>query len=293
MKQLALAVLMVLIAVPLQAQTVIRHLGGESVNDARNDYFLAMLTLALEKTAGQGEWQLKPAENAVPQSLALQNLSEDKDIDVVWSMTSIDREKQNRAIRIPLMKGLMGYRLLIIRTEDQQWFRRLQTLDELRELRAGQGHDWPDIEILRANGLPVEGEADYDSLFQQLQQGQFDYLPRAINEPWQELAARPELGLMVEEGLLLYYPTAEYFFVNKKNTVLAERLEQGLLHAIADGSFDKLFRQHPINANAFGQANLLSRRVIRLDNPLLPKDTPFTDKHLWWPAIKSPAPSKR
>lgn len=292
MKRLTLALLMLLITVPLQAQTVIRHLSGESVNDSRNDYFLALLTLALEKTAEQGEWQLEPAQDAIPQSLALQHLSNNEGIDVVWSMTSIEREKQNHAIRIPLMKGLMGYRLLIIRAEDQQWFRRLQTLDELRELRAGQGHDWPDIKILRANGLPVEGEADYDNLFTQLEQGQFDYLPRAINEPWQELAARPDLGLMVEEGLLLYYPTAEYFFVNKKNTALAERLEQGLLRAIEDGSFDKLFRQHPINANAFGQANLLGRRVIRLDNPLLPKDTPFADKHLWWPAAKGPMPTK-
>ncbi|MEE4249168.1 MAG: hypothetical protein V2I38_01110 [Alcanivoracaceae bacterium] len=275
--------LLMLFASPLSAEMVIRHLGGESANDARNEYFIAVLTLALEKTAEQGDWRLEPAEHAVPQSTALQSLSNNEDIEVVWSMTSIEREQQNRAIRIPLMKGLMGYRLLIIRSEDQQWFRRLQTIDELRELRAGQGDDWPDTRILRANGLPVEGEEDYESLFSLLQQGRFDYLPRAINEPWEELAARPDMGLMVEEGLLLYYPTAEYFFVNKENTVLAERLEKGLRLAIKDGSFDKLFREHPVNANAFGKANLLRRRVIHLENPLLPADTPFADKQLWWP----------
>ena len=278
--------LLMLLASPLSAEMVIRHLSGESALDARNEYFLAMLELALEKTADQGDWTLQPADQVVPQSLALQRLSNNDGIDVVWSMTSIEREKQNRAIRIPLMKGLMGYRLLIIRAEDQQWFRRLQTIDELRELRAGQGHDWPDTEILRANGLAVEGEEEYDSLFSLLQQGRFDYLPRAINEPWEELAARPNMDLMVEQGLLLYYPTAEYFFVNRQNTVLAERLEKGLRLAIEDGSFDKLFREHPINANAFGKANLLRRRIIRLDNPLLPKDTPFADKQLWWPGAK-------
>jgi hypothetical protein len=275
--------LLMLLATPLSAEMVIRHLSGESALDTRNEYFLAVLNLALEKTASEGIWRLEPAEDVTPQSLALQRLSNNDGIEVVWSMTSIEREKQNRAIRIPLMKGLMGYRLLIIRAEDQQWFRRLQTVDELRELRAGQGHDWPDTEILRANGLSVEGAEDYDSLFSLLQQGRFDYLPRAINEPWEELAARPDMGLMVEEGLLLYYPTAEYFFVNPKNTALAGRLERGLRQAIEDGSFDKLFREHPINANAFGKANLLRRRVIRLDNPLLPIDTPFADKQLWWP----------
>jgi len=259
-----IAALLILITLPLHADTVVRHLRGEVPDDTRNAYFLAVLKLALEKTADQGGFQLKPATDA------LQRLSDGEGIDVVWSMTSIEREKQNRPIRIPLLKGLMGYRLLIIRAEDQSWFRRVQTIDQLRELRAGQGHDWPDTEILRANGLAVEATVDYDSLFRMLQLGRFDYLPRAINEPWEELGVREGRGLAVEEGLMLYYPTAEYFFVRRNNNALAERIELGLHRALADGSFDKLFREHPVNANAFGKANILKRRIIRLDNPLLP-----------------------
>lgn len=282
MKRL-LAALVLVIAVPLQAETVIRHLHSDTPDDSRNDYFMAMLKLALEKTPEDGPWSLQPAEESMSQSRALQRLSEGDGIDVMWSVTSRAREQQNRAIRIPLLKGLMGYRLLLIRAEDQPWFRRVQTLDQLRELRAGQGHDWPDTEILRANGLSVESSADYNSLFRMLKQGRFDYLPRAINEPWAELEARPDEGLAVEEELLLYYPTAEYFFVNPDNEALADRLERGLRRAIEDGSFDRLFREHPVNANAFGRAGILKRRVIRLDNPLLPEQTPFSETHLWWP----------
>lgn len=279
----ALAVLLMLLSAPLLAATEIRHLRGESASDPRNDYFLAVLKLALAKTSDEGPWTLVPADEVMPQSRALQRLSEGDGIDVVWSVTSRAREQQNRAVRIPLLKGLMGYRLLIIRAEDQPWFRRVHTLDQLRELRAGQGHDWPDTEILRANGLAVEASADYTSLFRMLQQGRFDYLPRAINEPWAELATQPSEGLKVEDGLLLHYPTAEYFFVHPDNTALAQRLERGLRRAIEDGSFDRLFREHPVNANAFGKAGILQRRVIRLDNPLLPDDTPFADTELWWP----------
>lgn len=281
------AALLMLITLPLHADTVIRHLRGEVPDDTRNAYFLSVLQLALEKTADQGDVALQPAAEAMPQSRALQKLSDNDGIDVVWSMTSIEREKQNRPIRIPLLKGLMGYRLLIIRAEDQSWFRRVQTIDQLRELRAGQGHDWPDTDILRANGLAVEGTVDYDSLFRMLQLGRFDYLPRAINEPWEELALRPGRGLAVEEGLMLYYPTAEYFFVHRDNNVLADRIELGLRRALADGSFDKLFREHPVNANAFGKANILKRRIIRLDNPLLPPETPFDQAELWWAPIRS------
>ncbi len=281
-----IAALLMLITLPLQADTVIRHLRGEVPDDTRNSYFLAMLELALEKTADQGEWQLQPAEEAMAQSRALQKLSEGDGIDVVWSMTSIEREKQNRPIRIPLLKGLMGYRLLIIRAEDQSWFRRVQTIDQLRELRAGQGHDWPDTRILRANGLAVEATVDYDSLFRMLQLGRFDYLPRAINEPWAELALRPDRGLAVEKGLMLHYPTAEYFFVNRDNVALAERIELGLRRALADGSFDRLFREHPVNASAFSKADILKRRIIHLDNPLLPPETPFDQEELWWAPLR-------
>lgn len=286
MKRFVTALLM-LITLPLHANTVIRHLSGEIPDDTRNAYFLAVLQLALEKTPDQGSFQLQPATETMTQSRALQRLSDGEGIDVVWSMTSIAREKQNRPIRIPLLKGLMGYRLLIIRAEDQPWFRRVQTIDQLRELRAGQGHDWPDTEILRANGLAVEATVDYDSLFRMLQLGRFDYLPRAINEPWEELALRPDLGLAVEQGLMLYYPTAEYFFVRRDNNALAERIELGLHRAIADGSFDKLFREHPVNANAFGKANILERRIIRLNNPLLPPETPFDQAELWWAPLRS------
>lgn len=281
------AALLMLITLPLHADTVIRHLRGEVPDDTRNAYFLAVLQLALEKTADQGDFELQPAAEAMPQSRALQRLSDGEGIDVVWSMTSIAREKQNRPIRIPLLKGLMGYRLLIIRAEDQSWFRRVHTIDQLRELRAGQGHDWPDTEILRANGLAVESTVDYDGLFRMLQLGRFDYLPRAINEPWEELALRPGRGLAVEEGLMLYYPTAEYFFVHRDNDALADRIELGLRRALADGSFDKLFHEHPVNANAFGKANILKRRIIRLDNPLLPPETPFDQATLWWAPLRS------
>lgn len=287
MIRLALLLLAVVATPLLAGETTIRHIRGESGQDARNDYFLAVLTLALEKTADEGPWKLEPIDEVMPQGRALQHLSEGRDLDVVWSMTSIAREQQNRAVRIPLMKGLMGYRLLIIRDEDQVWFQRLAGIDQLRELRAGQGHDWPDTDILRSNGLAVDTAADYDSLFRMLQQGRFDYLPRAINEPWQEVAARADLGLAVENSLLLYYPTAEYFFVRPDNNALADRLERGLRRAIDDGSFDTLFREHPVNAEAFGKANILKRKVIRLTNPLLPKETPFSDPALWWPPVKS------
>lgn len=263
--------------------TVIRHPKSLTEWDQRNDYFVALLRLALDKTKAQyGDYLLDDSAQPMTQSRAIALLSVGEEVDVLWSMTSRLRETQMLPVRIPLLKGLMGYRLFIIRGEDKMWFKDITSIDQLRELRAGQGHDWPDAEILRSNGLHVETSVEYENLFRMLHAGRFDFLPRAINEPWQEVQARSDLGLDVEADLLLYYPTANYFFVNKGNFALAERLRIGLESAIADGSFEKLLLNHPINAYALKHAHLHKRRMLKLVNPLLPSDTPLQRKELWW-----------
>ena len=67
-----------------------------------------------------------------------------------------------------------------------------------------------------------------------------------MNEPWDELKARPKLlNLVIEPNLMLVYPAPIYFCKQKKNAKLARRIKKGLDLAIEDGSFDKLFYDHP------------------------------------------------
>lgn len=49
---------------------------------------------------------------------------------------------------------------------------------------------------------------------------------------------------------------------------------------IKDGSFDALFVKN--NQNNIDAINLKARRVIRLDNPLLPQSVPVERKELWY-----------
>ncbi len=51
--------------------------------------------------------------------------------------------------------------------------------------------------------------------------------------------------LVVEKFLLLQGGVRYYYFVNKENKKLAERIDRGLKIAIADGSFEKLFLSFP------------------------------------------------
>lgn len=272
---------------------VIRHIRPDSEKDVRNQYYLEMLRLALDKTRKEfGDYRLRAVEEDFSQNRAIALLADDRALDVIWTMTSREREEKLRPIRIPLLRGLMGMRLLIIRSGDQGWFDNVTRLDQLRQLRAGQGHDWPDTRILRANNLPLVSVSHYQALFGMLEQGRFDYLPRAVNEPWAEVEAHPEMDLAVEDTLLLYYPAASYFFVAPGNDRLARRLKTGLEKALADDSLTRLFREHPVNRRAFEQAALLRRRVLWLENPLLPEETPLQRPELWWlpPGVRERPP---
>jgi hypothetical protein len=78
-------------------------------------------------------------------------------------------------------------------------------------------------------------------------------------------------NLVVEDKHLLYYPPAMYFFVQKNNHTLVQRLEYGLNQAIDDGSFDTLLYSYLAHQEALSKARLNSRIMHKLSNPFLPK----------------------
>lgn len=53
-------------------------------------------------------------------------------------------------------------------------------LDDLACYKAGQGFDWVETSVLRANGLPVMTSANSETLYGMLAAGRFDYFPRPL-----------------------------------------------------------------------------------------------------------------
>ena len=201
-------------------------------------------------------------------------------MDIVWTMTSEARERELLPIRVPLMKGLIGLRLLLIHQDDQGRFEQIGESRQLKALKAGQGHDWPDTKILGHNGYVVTASASYDGLFKMLGKRRIDYFPRSVLEIWREVEHHDDKGLAVESSVALQYPAAEYFFVNKENAVLARRLEEGLQRAIADGSFDRLFFEY--FGDLLERSRLEDRVRFELENPLLPAETPVGQRDFWY-----------
>ncbi len=249
-----------------------------SRGDANADYAIGMIKLALSKSSE--DYQLNINEGALTGLRQKQKLI-DGEVDVVWTATNKYMEQGILPVRVPLYKGLLGFRVLLVHRENKNLFHQVRTMTQLSRFSFGQGFGWSDTEIMRANGLTVVTANKYESLFHMTDGKRFDAYPRGIHEPWLEMENRPDLALAVDDSILLVYKMPFYLFVNPAKKELANALEQGLLAAIEDGSFDQFFYSSSTVKMVLNRVNLDSRRVFRMDNPGLPEQTPVANHKLW------------
>lgn len=254
----------------------IRHM---NINNEKNQLILDVLKLALSKSSQNYNYIESKDPNA--------NLVRNKDklkqskLSVLWAGTSFLLEEELLPIKIPVLKGLLGHRVLIIRRNDQQKFSKIMNLRDLTKLRAGQGTFWEDTQILRANNVSIVTTNKYQNLFPMLAGGRYDFFPRALYEPWVELKDYKQLDLVVEENILLVYPFAMYFFVSPDNKELAKQIETGFDKAIDDGSYNRLFFNNSMINEALQKAKLNSRRTFHLNNPNISVNQSSQTKRYW------------
>ena len=244
-----------------------------------DEYPIQLLSLALDQTGVN--YQLKPSENILSKGKSIDRLQDNREINIVWGMTNPQREKDLLPIRIPVFKGLIGWRLLLIRQDMAERFAYIQQLDHLVKLSPLQGRDWPDTKILQSNGFDVITERTHSALMNMLGNAQGDFFPRSIIEVWEELATNEVANkIQVQSSLGIRYPTAVYFFVNKKSVPLANLINTGLEKAIKNGKFEALFIK---TYQAYiDKAQIENRTFYQLENTFLPEKTPLGRTELWF-----------
>ena len=245
------------------------------------EYRIKLLELVLAKTAASdGPMVAVALEEDVTQARGLTMLKEGT-IDIVSLGTTLEREANYLPVKIDILRGILGYRVSLITKDMQSEFEKIRTLNDFNKFKAGFGAQWGDMAILRENKLNVDGITDAAAIIQMLSAKRIDYFPRGINEAWVELEANKDKypNLAVESSTAFFYPFPVYFFVNKDNTKLANRIERGLKIALADGSFKELFLKY--HKDILAKVNMPRRRLFILSNSTLPTGTPPVDTS-WW-----------
>lgn len=249
---------------------------------AETTFAFKILELALAKSGCRAVLRPSPL-GRVTEPRAIEAIAAGNLMDVAMLGTSIAADAKLAAVPLPIDRGLLGYRLLLIDGARQAEFSRVRDLGQLRGLTALQGKGWPDVDILRHAGVTV-WTGTYEKLFAMTMAGRGDFFPRGILEAYGEQArlspANP--GLEVETSLLLRYRFTSMFYVAKSNQALHDDLYRGFIRAFDDGSYDRLFRRDPDIQDALEKAKVGSRRIIEIDNPYLSPTTRAIPERFWY-----------
>ncbi|ACE83323.1 substrate-binding periplasmic protein [Cellvibrio japonicus] len=277
MKTLLLRLGLVLCAIGSTSTQAEQTLNINTSSDVNSPYAMQMIELANQHIGNK--YHIKTVDDGVTKSRIMEDVANGT-YDVFWASTNNDTEAKFDPIRIPLFKGLLGHRIFIIRQGDQARFDHIKTLEDLKQIKLGSGTTWADTGILKANGLTVVTANKYPNMFYMLDGSRFDAFPRGAHEPFVEIEKNQHLPLTIEKNLMLVYRMPFYLFVRKGNTELVNDLTRGLELALKDGSFDKLFINHPSVQDVIQKAGLQNRRIFYLDNPTL-SQAPLDRPELW------------
>ena len=242
----------------------------------RDDYQVAVLTLALEKTAAAyGPYSVTRVPARMSASRSRREVHEGRLMNVYvapWrDINAGPEDERSHQISTPILGGLLGYRWLVVRKEDLPQFQAISNAAQLKALPAGLGRGWVDVSVLRHNGYRVEDSGNMPTLLDMLINKRFAYLPFGAIETAALLESHPQQAreLAVVPDMVMYYPLPSIFYVSPSQPRLAERVEAGLAAAKRDGSLDELTARH--FQKEIKQLKASSNRYFVLANPLLPK----------------------
>lgn len=251
--------------------------------DNRIVYKIDLLKRALELTTPEyGEFEIIIDGPNTTIKRAILEINSGKTINTFMAITTSEWEAKTRAIKIPVRRGILNYRVLSVHKDKLDIFAKVKTIDDLKKLNGGVRIGWATADILKQQGFKMFEGNTLDGLYQMLNTHRIDYIPRGANEVYEEISSihMTAPDLVVEPTLALFIPSPYYIFVSPNEERLAKRIEAGLELMIKDGSLKALFYSY--YQENLRQANFSGRKIIHIGNPLLPADIPFERKELWF-----------
>lgn len=280
---LAAACLLALCAWPASALDIYTLDRNSTKTEYSQHHIQRLLTAALDASAAKyGPYELRTSPIRMERDRLLQEMRKGELVNLSAQVTSQEWETDLLPVRIPVDKGLSGYRIALIDSKRQARFSAVRNLSQLKEMAMGAGRQWSSAAVFQQAGFKVVPGNSVAGLHSMLAANRFEYFPRSLEEALFEqegnVAAFPALA--IENSFTIYFPLPRYFFVAAGQHRLAQRLAYGLEMLLADGRFDQIF--HEFYDKLIEQVGLRRRRLFRINNPFLSPATPLANKALWF-----------
>ena len=267
--------LMALFSPVSSAIDILKLPAPQSGFDKKRAHKQEVIIRALDITTPKyGAYEIQLSNKSIVKGRALKMMEDGDFINFYIGIANQEWNQKAIPIKIPLRFGVNSYRLLLVNKHDLPKFNKVHTLEDLKKLRVGLGRDWTITEVFRVNGFRTVESSNFEGTFLMLPHHRFDYIPRGINEIFDELQQRKEIlnDVVVEPRLALEIKLSTYAYVSPKYPRLAKRIEAGLRLMLANGELRQLFDKYYLED--IKHADMHNRRVIKINNPL------FVDKEL-------------
>lgn len=274
-------VLLTIISFQSMAVDVITVNVGESKDDKRILFKNELVTLALDITKDEyGEYEIRENPQRMNIARAFRELEKGENLSLTFAHTRPEFEKMALPIRVSIRNGIDSYRLLMIRKGQQARFEGIQTVKDLQQFTVGLSPNWSTHKIMADEGFKIVDTPNYSSMFRMLELGRFDYMPRAINEVYDELGLYEPVdeGLEILPKIVLYIPSVSYVFVSPKQPRIFQRLNSGLHAMNINGDLARLTDKY--YKKSIERARIQNRRIITIGHSDLSHLPPLSHNNI-------------
>ena len=266
----------------VSAMDVVKLLAPQAGFDKKEAHKDAVIERALEITTPEfGAYKIEKTSKSAVSGRALKMMQDGDIVNLSIRIANEEWHQNAIPIKIPIRFGVNSYRLLMVNKKDLDKFSQIQTLKQLKEIPVGLGRDWSISKVFRANDFETIESSNFEGTFLMLEHQRFGYIPRGINEIFEELRIRKDKlsHVTIEPKLALEIKLATYIYVSSKHPRLAKRMEAGLRLMLTNGELRQLFDDYYLEE--IQHANMHSRRVIKIANPLF-VDKELLDNPIYW-----------
>jgi len=290
--QLVLIALTALIAPVAMAVELIKAPMIVNRADTGDKFNFEVLQQALAASEDKyGPYRIQLAKQAMVSSRVLDELERGENLSVAISPYKKAWLGKTLVVPFPVNKGLSSYRMFFTRKDLLPALKQVETLEQLRTFRYGQGRGWSTAKILEDHKFKVVYSESFPSFPKMLKANRFDLFMRGSHEIiWEKQALLgDERNLVIAPDIAIYTYLPSYFNVSKHRPKLANRIEAGIQKMNQTGQLDQLLNKY------FGEAidliNHQPRKVFYLDNTNLPPGTYERDKPNLLKVMHSTRPS--
>ncbi|AWB66766.1 hypothetical protein C2869_10160 [Saccharobesus litoralis] len=248
--------------------------------DDKSSLALSVIQSALQVSEQRS--QVSIADHQIAEQ-GLADALKSHEISLFWASTTNELETEFFPVRVPLLKGIDSYQILLCRAESIPELNLIRHAGQLRQYKMGVLNASNNANVFQRNGLNTVATSKWQNLVYMLDGQRFDIMATSVFDIAKIQALQNQVKYPINastlQGTLISYLAPTYIFTN--NAQLAEQIKQGLELLIESKQLDAILNADDSYRQALALLDEFNGEVIQLQSQLQANVQPLARPELW------------